>query len=168
MQLSLARPAIVFDLETTGTSISLDRIIELSVIKIYPDGSEETKTRRINPGMHIPEASTAVHGITDEDVKDCPSFAQIAKDLFRWIEGCDLIGFNSNRFDVPMLAEEFLRAGIDPKFNECHLVDVQVLFHKMEPRNLSAVINSTRVKSLKTPIQPKRIQERPMRFCKLS
>ena len=138
MQLSLARPAIVFDLETTGTSISLDRIIELSVIKIYPDGSEETKTRRINPGMHIPEASTAVHGITDEDVTDCPSFAQIAKDLFRWIEGCDLIGFNSNRFDVPMLAEEFLRAGIDPKFNECHLVDVQVLFHKMEPRNLSA------------------------------
>lgn len=138
MKLKLERPAIVFDLETTGVSVSQDRIIELSIIKLFPDGQEETKTRRLNPGIHIPKESTAIHGITDADVADCPSFAQIAKDLYQWISGCDLIGFNSNRFDVPILAEEFLRAGIDPRFNEVKLIDVQVLFHKMEPRNLSA------------------------------
>lgn len=138
MKLKLERPAIIFDLETTGTSISSDRIVELSIIKVFPDGREESKTRRINPTIHIPEESTAVHGITDDDVKDCPTFSQIAKDLFNWIEGCDLIGFNSNRFDIPMLAEEFLRAGIDPRFHECKMVDVQVIYHKLEPRNLSA------------------------------
>lgn len=138
MQLNLKRPAIVFDLETTGTSITTDRIIEISIIKIMPNGDEETKTRRINPGIPIPPESTAIHGISDEDVKDCPHFAQIAKALYEWIKGCDLIGFNSNRFDVPLLAEEFLRAGIDPKFYERNMVDVQVLYHKMEPRNLSA------------------------------
>lgn len=138
MKLKLQRPAVVFDLEATGVSITTDRIVEISVIKILTDGSEEVKTRRVNPGIPIPAEATAVHGITDEDVKDCPTFAQIAKSLYDWIEGCDLIGFNSNRFDIPMLAEEFLRAGIDPKFHECNMVDVQVLYHKMEPRNLSA------------------------------
>lgn len=138
MQLKLQRPAIVFDLETTGTSITHDRIIEISIIKIMPNGDEETRTRRINPGIPIPPESTQVHGISDDDVKDCPHFSQVARALFEWIKGCDLIGFNSNRFDVPLLAEEFLRVGIDPKFHERNLVDVQVLYHKMEPRNLSA------------------------------
>lgn len=138
MQLKLQRPAIVFDLETTGTSIVHDRIIEISIIKIMPNGDEEVRTRRVNPGIPIPADATKVHGISDEDVKDCPTFAQLAKALYDWIEGCDLIGFNSNRFDVPLLAEEFLRVGIDPGFHERNLVDVQVLFHKMEPRNLSA------------------------------
>lgn len=138
MKLKLTAPAIVFDLETTGTSITADRIVEISIIKIQPNGDEEVKTRRINPGIPIPAEATAVHGISDDDVKDCPTFAQIAKALYEWIEGCDLIGFNSNRFDIPMLAEEFLRAGIDPKFHERCMVDVQVIYHKMEPRTLSA------------------------------
>lgn len=138
MKLKLQRPAIVFDLETTGTSITADRIVEISIIKLLPSGEEEVKTRRINPGIPIPAEATEVHGISDEDVKDCPRFSQVAKALFEWIEGCDLIGFNSNRFDVPMLAEEFLRAGIDPRFHKRNMIDVQVLYHKMEPRNLSA------------------------------
>lgn len=138
MPLQLSSPAIVFDLETTGTSITKDRIVEISIIKIYPNGDEEVKTRRINPTIPIPPEATAVHGISDADVADCPTFAQIAKALFEWIEGCDLIGFNSNRFDVPMLAEEFLRSGIDPHFHDRRLIDVQVIYHKMEPRTLSA------------------------------
>ncbi len=138
MKLNLKRPAIVFDLETTGTSITSDRIVEISIIKIQPDGEEVIKTRLINPGIPIPKEATDVHGISDDDVRDAPRFSQIAQNLYEWIRGCDLIGFNSNRFDVPMLAEEFLRSGIDPKFHECNMIDVQVLYHKMEPRNLSA------------------------------
>lgn len=138
MKLKLQRPAIVFDLETTGTSVTTDRIVEISIIKLLPNGEEEAKTRRINPGRPIPPEATAVHGISDEDVRDCPRFEQIAKGLIEWIGGCDLIGFNSNRFDIPMLAEEFLRVGIDPKFHELNMIDVQTLYHKMEPRNLSA------------------------------
>lgn len=138
MKLKLTRPAIVLDLETTGTSVTSDRIVEISIIKIYPDGLEESKTRRINPTVPIPAGATAVHGISDADVADCPTFAQVAKALYEWIAGCDLIGFNSNRFDIPMLAEEFLRAGIDPHFHDCEMIDVQVLYHKLEPRTLSA------------------------------
>lgn len=134
----LTRPAVVFDLETTGTNISNDRIVEISILKVMPDGTKEIKTRRINPERLIPTEATAIHGISDEDVKDCPTFAQIARNLYQWMDGCDIIGFNSNRFDVPMLAEEFARAGIDPDFHSRHLIDVQTIYHRMEPRTLSA------------------------------
>lgn len=138
MTLKLSRPIVVFDLETTGTNLVRDRIVEISILKVYPDGLEEVKTRRINPGMPIPAEATAIHGISDEDVRDCPTFARVARNLYDWIADCDLVGFNSNRFDVPLLAEEFLRAGITPDFHERELVDVQTIFHKMEPRTLSA------------------------------
>lgn len=138
MKLNLKRPAVVFDLETTGVNLVHDRIIEISILKVHPDGLEETKTRRINPGRPIPAESTAVHGITDEDVKDCPTFDQVAKSLYQWIEGCDIIGFNSIRFDVPMLVEELLRAGVAVDFSKRRLVDVQTIYHKMERRNLEA------------------------------
>lgn len=138
MKLKLTRPAIVFDLETTGTSLTSDRIVEISILKVHPDGLEESRTRRINPEMPIPAEATAVHGISDDDVRDCPTFAQVARSLYQWIEGCDVIGFNSNRFDVPFLVEEFLRAGVEVDFHERALVDVQTIFHKMEPRTLSA------------------------------
>ena len=113
MKLNLKNPIVFFDLETTGTNINTDRIVEICYLKVYPNGNEETKTMRINPEMHIPEASSAVHGIYDADVADCPTFKEVAKNVARDIEGCDLAGFNSNRFDIPVLAEEFLRAGVD-------------------------------------------------------
>lgn len=138
MKLNLKNPAVVFDLETTGVSLVHDRIIEISILKVHPDGLEETKTRRINPGRPIPPESTAVHGITDEDVQDCPTFDQVAKSLYQWIEGCDIIGFNSIRFDVPMLVEELLRAGVQVDLSRRKLIDVQTIYHKMERRNLEA------------------------------
>ncbi len=116
MDLNLKNPLVFFDLETTGLNTTRDRIIEVSLLKVYPNGKEEVKTRRLNPEMPIPPESTAIHGITDEDVKDCPTFKQIAKSLADQLEGCDLAGFNSSRFDVPMLAEEFLRAGVCKSF----------------------------------------------------
>ena len=138
MQLNLRNPLVFFDLETTGIDIAKDRIVEISMVKGMPNGEEIVKTRRINPGMPIPPESTAIHGITDEDVKDCPKFKEIAKSLAAQIEGCDLAGFNSNRFDIPMLAEEFLRAGVDVDLNRRKFIDVQTIFHKMEQRNLTA------------------------------
>ncbi|MDR2389839.1 MAG: 3'-5' exonuclease [Tannerellaceae bacterium] len=138
MQLNLKNPLIFFDLETTGVNLAKDRIIEISFIKVHPNGKEELKTRRINPGMPIPPESTAIHGITDEEVKNCPTFKEIAKSLAAQIEGCDLAGFNSNRFDIPMLAEEFLRADVDIDLNRRKFVDVQTIFHKMEQRTLVA------------------------------
>lgn len=138
MQLNLKNPLVFFDLETTGIDIAKDRIVEISMAKVMPNGEEIVKTRRINPGMPIPPESTAIHGITDEDVKDCPKFKEIAKSLAAQIEGCDLAGFNSNRFDIPMLAEEFLRAGVDVDLNRRKFIDVQTIFHKMEQRNLTA------------------------------
>lgn len=138
MQLKLANPLVFFDLETTGININKDRIIEISLLKVSPNGDEECKTRRINPGMPIPPESTKIHGITDEDVKDCPTFKVIAKSLAAIIEGCDLAGFNSNRFDIPLLVEEFLRAGVDIDLNKRKFIDVQTIFHKMEQRTLSA------------------------------
>ncbi|MDR1745921.1 MAG: 3'-5' exonuclease [Tannerella sp.] len=138
MELKLANPLVFFDLETTGVNISKDRIVEISILKVYPNGKEESKTRRINPEVPIPPEATQIHGITDEDVKDCPTFKAIAKSLAAQIEGCDLAGFNSNRFDIPLLAEEFLRAGVDIDLNKRKLVDVQTIFHKMEQRTLSA------------------------------
>lgn len=138
MNLNLKKPIIFFDLETTGTDISKDRIVEICYIKIFPDGRELEYTRRINPGMHIPETASAVHGIYDDDVKDCPLFKEVAKEIANEFEGSDVAGFNSNRFDLPLLAEEFLRAQVDIDLSRLAAIDVQVLYHKREPRTLTA------------------------------
>ena len=138
MNLKLKRPIIFFDLETTGVDTSRDRIVEISMVKILVDGTKQVKTRRINPEMPIPTEATAVHGISDEDVKDEPTFKQIAKSLALFIEGCDFGGFNSNRFDLPVLVEEFLRAGVDVDFKRRKYIDVQNIFHKKEQRTLVA------------------------------
>ena len=138
MKLNLKNPLVFFDLETTGTNINTDRIVEICYLKIYPNGNEESKTLRINPNMHIPQEASAIHGIYDEDVKDCPSFKDVAKKIAADIEGCDLAGFNSNRFDIPVLAEEFLRAEVDIDLMKRKFVDVQVIYHKLEQRTLSA------------------------------
>ena len=139
MKLNLKRPMVFFDLETTGTDIASDRIVEISVVKVMPDGEQIIRTRRINPEMPIPAEATAVHHITDEDVKDCPTLRQVAKSLREFMIGCDFCGFNSNRFDLPMLAEEFMRAGVDTDFlRKAKYVDVQNIFHKKEERTLVA------------------------------
>ncbi len=140
MKLKLHRPIVFFDLETTGTNIQTDRIVEISLVKLLPGKENEPiiKTRRVNPEMHIPEEATAVHHITDEDVANEPTFRQIARSLAETISGCDIAGFNSNRFDVPLLDEEFARAGVDFDFHKANFVDVQTIFHKLEPRNLTA------------------------------
>ncbi len=126
-----------FDLETTGVNIATDRIVEIFILKVYPDGKEETYLRRVNPGIPIPKEASDVHGITNEDVKDAPEFKQIAADVNRFIHGCDLAGFNSNRFDIPLLAEEMLRAEVDFSMQNRRSVDVQTIFHKKEARNLA-------------------------------
>lgn len=138
MRLNLKNPIIFFDLETTGINIALDRIVEIAFLKVDLSGNESSKTMRVNPEMPIPEKVTAIHGITNEDVKDAPTFNEIAKSLARDFEGCDLGGYNSVRFDIPLLAEEFLRAGVDIDLKRRKFVDVQVIFMKMEPRTLSA------------------------------
>ena len=138
MKLNLKKPIIFFDLETTGTDFSKDRIVEICYIKIFPDGREVEYTKRINPGMHIPEVASAVHGIYDEDVKECPLFKDVAKEIANEFVGCDVAGFNSNRFDLPLLAEEFLRAQVDIDLSRLAAIDVQVLYHKREPRTLTA------------------------------
>ena len=138
MKLNLEKPIVFFDLETTGTNTVTDRIVEISYLKVSPNGNEDMHTRRVNPEMHIPESSTAVHGITDEDVAQCPPFKELAKEVARDFEGSDIAGFNSNRFDVPLLAEEFLRAGVDIDLSRHRFIDVQVIFHKMEQRTLTA------------------------------
>jgi DNA polymerase-3 subunit epsilon len=140
MKLNLKNPLVFFDLETTGTNITSDRIVEICYLKVYPNGNEESKTLRINPGMHIPEGASAVHGIYDEDVADCPVFKEVARNIAKDIEGCDLAGFNSNRFDVPLLVEEFLRADVDIDISHRKFIDVQVIFHKKEERTLSAAV----------------------------
>lgn len=138
MNLKLRRPIIFFDLETTGVDTSRDRIVEISMAKIMPDGEEIVRTRRINPTIPIPAEASAIHHITDEDVKDCPTFRQIAKSLKSFMEGCDFGGFNSNRFDLPLLVEEFMRAGVDINFRNRKYIDVQNIFHKKEERTLVA------------------------------
>lgn len=137
-KLALKKPIVFFDLETTGTDNVKDRIVELAFIKLMPDGKQDKYVKRLNPGMPIPPEVTLIHGISDEDVKDCPTFKQIAHNLYDWIRGCDLGGYNSSKFDLPVLAEEFLRAGINVDFTERHMVDVQQIFFKMEARTLSA------------------------------
>ena len=138
IKLKLERPIIFFDLETTGTNVTHDRIVELSYIKVYPNGDEEKKTRRLNPEMPIPPASTAVHHITDADVANEPTFKQVAKSLLGIFEGCDIAGYNSNKFDVPVLMEEFARAGLNFDISGRRFIDVQNIFHKMEQRTLVA------------------------------
>lgn len=138
MNLELTRPLVFFDLETTGVDSARDRIVEMGFIKLHPDGTRELKNRRINPGIPIPAVTTAIHGISDEDVADEPKFAQVAKSLKQWLEGCDLAGYNSNKFDVPMLVEEFLRAGVEIDLSATYAIDVQNIFHKKEQRTLIA------------------------------
>lgn len=138
MNLNLKNPIVFFDLETTGINIVSDRIVELSYLKIHPNGKEESETFLVNPTVPIPANTTAIHGIKDEDVKDSPTFSELAKNLVKIIEGCDLAGYNSNRFDIPLLAEELLRAEVDIDLSKRKFIDVQVIFHKKEQRTLSA------------------------------
>jgi DNA polymerase-3 subunit epsilon len=138
MNLNLTRPICFFDLETTGVNITKDRIVEISILKIAPNGNEESKTWLVNPEMTIPQEVIAIHGITNEDVKDKPTFKEVAKEIYQMIKDSDLGGFNSNRFDIPLLAEEMLRAEVDFDMKNRVAVDVQTIFHKMEQRTLSA------------------------------
>jgi len=138
MKLKLERPLVFFDLETTGTNPSTDRIVEISLIKVMPDGREIEHSHRINPGIPIPASSTAIHHITDADVANEPKFSDIAAKLNKWLEGCDMAGYNSNKFDVPLLMEEFKRAGIPFDTSGRRFVDVQNIFYAMEPRTLVA------------------------------
>lgn len=138
MRLKLDRPIVFFDLETTGTNITHDRIVEISLIKIMPDGEEIEKTRRINPTIPIPSEATAIHHITDEDVANEPTFRQIAQSLAELLRDCDLAGFNSNRFDIPLLDQEFKRAAVPFDISTARFIDVQTIFHKKEPRTLVA------------------------------
>ncbi len=137
-KLNLKNPLVIFDLEATGTKISEDRIVEIALIKLNPDGTREEKDRRINPTIPIPVESSLIHGIYDEDVKDEPTFKQIGKSLADFLQGCDLAGFNVIKFDVPLLVEEFLRANIDFDIDDRKIIDAQKIFHLMEKRNLSA------------------------------
>jgi DNA polymerase-3 subunit epsilon len=136
--LHLIRPIAFIDLETTGVNLSSDRIIEIAIIKVLPDGSRQVKRKLINPQIPIPKFSTDIHGITDEMVKDAPTFKQAGNEIKQYLENCDLGGYNSNRFDIPILMEEFLRAGMDVDLSNRRMIDVQHIFYTMEPRTLSA------------------------------
>ncbi|GGD25926.1 3'-5' exonuclease [Hyunsoonleella pacifica] len=138
MQLNLTKPICFFDLETTGINITSDRIVEISILKVFPNGNEERKTWRVNPEMPIPKEVSEIHGIYDEDIADKPTFKELAKEIYNMIKDSDLGGFNSNRFDIPLLAEEMLRADIDFDMKNRQAIDVQTIFHKMEQRTLSA------------------------------
>jgi DNA polymerase III subunit epsilon len=138
MKLNLRNPLIFFDLETTGIDVTNDRIVEISYLKIYPNGDEESKTMKINPTIPIPAKVVAIHGISDEEIKDAPTFSEVANSLVQVFEGSDFAGYNSNKFDIPLLAEEFLRADVDIDLKKRKFVDIQVIFHKKEQRTLSA------------------------------
>jgi DNA polymerase-3 subunit epsilon len=138
MVLQLQRPVAFLDLETTGVNLSTDRIVEIAIVKILPDGSRQEKIKLINPEMPIPADATAIHGITDEKVADAPTFKQVANELKQFLDQCDLAGYNSNRFDIPLLVEEFLRAELEVDFTSRRMVDVQHIFYAMEPRTLTA------------------------------
>ena len=138
MNLNLTKPICFFDLETTGISITHDRIVEISILKVFPNGNKESKTWLVNPEMKIPKEVIEIHGITNEKVANEPTFKELAKDIYNMIKDSDLGGFNSNRFDIPLLAEEMLRAEIDFDMKNCLAVDVQTIFHKMEQRTLTA------------------------------
>jgi len=149
MNLKLERPIAFIDLETTGVNVAKDRIVEIAVLKIHPDGQKEVKTKRVNPEMPIPKESSDIHGITNEDVKDAPTFNQMAKALFIFLSDCDVAGFNSINFDIPLLVEEFMRAGIRYDINEIKHIDIQNIFHKKEQRTLVAGYNFYCGKDLK-------------------
>ncbi len=138
MQLQLTRPLAFIDLETTGVNLATDRIIEIAIVKLMPDGTRVVKRKLINPQMPIPQSSIDIHGITDEMVKDAPTFKQVANEVRQFIDNCDLAGYNSSRFDFPLLAEEFLKAGLSFDITDKNLLDVQKVYHMMEPRTLSA------------------------------
>jgi DNA polymerase-3 subunit epsilon len=138
MSLNLNIPLVFFDLETTGVQVSKDRIVEISVFKVYPNGNKESKTWLVNPTIPIPKETTAVHGITNEKVANEPTFKELANEIKQMMEGCDLAGYNSNKFDIPLLAEEFLRVDVDFDFKKIKAVDVQNIFHKLEKRTLTA------------------------------
>ena len=138
MRLNLTKPLVVFDLETTGLDLVKDRVIQISYIKVFPDGREERKNYFVNPGKPIPQEVTDLTGISNDDIKDSPTFKELSSLLYNDFKGCDFAGFNSTHFDIPMLAEEFLRAGVDFDFSACKLIDAQTIFHKMERRNLAA------------------------------
>lgn len=138
MELHLTRPLAFVDLETTGTNVGKDRIVELCILKIFPGGKQEVKTQRVNPGIPIPKAVIEIHGISDEDVRDMPPFSKIAPSIAAFIGNSDLSGYNALKFDIPLLVEEFLRAGVDFEIKGRRIIDVQNIFHKMEPRNLRA------------------------------
>ena len=148
MELNLTRPLCFFDLETTGTDVSRDRIVEISILKVYPNGNRESKTWLVNPTIPIPPASTDIHGISDAMVAQAPTFKELAKQIHNMIKDSDLAGYNSDRFDIPLLAEELLRAGVDFDLKNRVTVDVQTIFHKMEQRTLSAAYKFYCKKSL--------------------
>ncbi|TDN88787.1 DNA polymerase-3 subunit epsilon [Salegentibacter sp. 24] len=138
MELNLTRPICFFDLETTGTNVAKDRIVEIAILKVYPNGNKESKTWLVNPEMPIPKEVVAIHGISDEKVANEPTFKELASQVYEMIKGCDLGGYNSNRFDIPLLVEELLRAGVDFEMKNVVAVDVQTIFHKKEQRTLAA------------------------------
>jgi DNA polymerase-3 subunit epsilon len=138
MKLNLKNPMLFFDIESTGLNVATDRIVEISALKVLPNGDQEIKTRRLNPTIPISPEAQNIHGISNEDVAGCPTFKEVAKSLAQWMSGCDFAGYNAIKFDIPLLAEEFLRAGVNFDFRKRKLVDVQNIFHKMEQRTLSA------------------------------
>lgn len=138
MKLNISKPIVFFDLETTGVDVATDRIVEICLIRLEPNGNKQSMTLRLNPERHIPAEASAVHGIYDADVKDCPAFRDKAEELKKIFEGCDLAGFNSNRFDIPLLAEEFIRSGVNIDLTSPRRVDVQNIYHKLERRTLVA------------------------------
>lgn len=138
MNLQLSRPLAFFDLETTGTNTAKDRIVEIAIVKLNPDGSKESYSKKVNPEIPIPIAVSEIHGIYDVDILDSPKFKDIAEEIKTFITDADLAGFNSNRFDIPLLVEEMLRSGVDPEFDKKKFVDIQNVFHKMEQRTLVA------------------------------
>ena len=169
MSLQLKKPLAVIDLETTGTNLGTDRIIEIAIVKLLPDGNQVVKRKIINPQMPIPKAATEIHGITDEIVKDAPTFKQVANELKQFIDGCDLAGYNSNRFDIPMLMEEFLRAGIKFDMKNRRMLDVQQIFHMMEKRTLGAAYKFYCEKELhENAHAPKQMRCHTGKFCKHS
>lgn len=138
MELKLTKPICFFDLETTGINIAKDRIVEIAILKVFPNGNKESHTWRVNPEMNIPDEVIKIHGISNEDVANEPTFKELSKTIYQFIKGCDLAGYNSNRFDIPLLAEELLRAEIDFDIKSVMTIDVQTIFHKKEKRTLEA------------------------------
>ena len=138
MNLKLKRPLAFFDLETTGLDIAKDRIVEISILKVSPDGKEETYTRRIDPTIPMSKQASEITGITDSDLKDMPTFKEVAPEIVKFLDNCDIAGYNSNKFDIPLLAEEFIRAEVDFDFSKRKIIDVQVIYHKKEQRTLKA------------------------------